>query len=47
MITSHLNTYYFISITITTINQNYYIKHILFIISTIIMILRLWALLIL
>ena len=41
MITSLLNTYYFISTTITTINQSYYIKHILFIISTIIMILRL------
>jgi len=44
MITSLLNTYYFISTTIITINQNYYIKHILHIYSTIIMILRLWAL---
>ena len=41
MITSLLNTYYFISSTIKTINKSYYIKHILFIISTIIMILRL------
>ena len=47
MITSLLNIYYFISITITIINQIYYIKHILFIISTIIMFLRLWAVLIL
>ena len=39
-----LNTYYIISTTITTINQSYYIKHILFIISTILMIVRLWAL---
>ena len=44
MITSHLNKYYFISTTITAINQSYYIKHILFIYSTIIMIRRLQAL---
>ena len=36
-----LNTYYIISTTITTINQSYYIKHILHIYSTIIAILRL------
>ena len=42
MITSLLNMYYFISTTITTINQSYYIKHILYIYLTIIMILRLW-----
>ena len=41
MITSPFTTYYFISTTITTINQSYYIKHILHIYSTIIMILRL------
>ena len=43
MITSPLNTNYFFSTTITTINQSYYIKHILHIYSTIIMILRLWV----
>jgi len=30
MITSPLNTYYFISTAITTTNQSYYIKHILY-----------------
>ena len=30
MITSLLNTYYFISTTISTINQSYYIKHIIY-----------------
>ena len=44
MIALPLNTYYFISTTITTINQNYYIKHMLLIYSTIIMTLRLWDL---
>ena len=44
MITSLLNMYYFISTTITIINQSYYIKHVLYIYSTIIMILRLWVL---
>ena len=42
MITSLLDIYYFISTTITTINQSYYIKRILYIYSIIIMILRLW-----
>ena len=41
MITSPLYTYYFISTTIRTINQSYYIKQILFIYPTIITILRL------
>ena len=42
MITLPLSKYYFISTVITTTNQNYHIKHILYIYSTIIAILRLW-----
>ena len=37
-----LSKYYFISTIITTTNQNYHIKHILHIYSTIIAIFRLW-----
>ena len=42
MIILPLSKYYFISTVITTTNQNYHIKHILYIYSTIIAILRLW-----
>ena len=42
MITLPLNKYYFISTIITITSQNYYIKRILYIYSTIIMILGLW-----
>ena len=42
MITLPLNKYYFISIVITTTNQSYHIKRILYIYAAIIVILRLW-----